>query len=105
MSRALAAGLCVALAPCALAVDAPALFKARCAPCHGEDGKADTKVGKQERIPDLTAESFQASVTDEEIRSAIEDGVKDTKMKGFKGRLTGEEIDALVAHVRSFRRK
>lgn len=94
--------LCLALAlPAAAAVDAPTLWSKRCAFCHGEDAKARTGPGRANKIADLTLLRWQARHSDARIRAIVSDGVDGTKMKGFKDKLSAEEIDALVAHVRA----
>ena len=45
----------------AWADDIPALWKAKCASCHGEDGKAQTKTGKKEKINDMTSADWPAA--------------------------------------------
>lgn len=79
-------------------------WKAKCASCHGADGKAATDQGKKAAIPDYSDASFQKSKTDEQLKTAIANGVKTDKgeMEGYKDKLSGEEIDNLVKLVRSF---
>jgi mono/diheme cytochrome c family protein len=83
--------------------DIPAVWKAKCASCHGEDGKAQTKTGKKEKIDDMTVAEWQSEWTDEKIKKVINEGAKDTKMKAFNKKLTPEQIDGLVKHIRSFK--
>jgi mono/diheme cytochrome c family protein len=85
--------------------DAADLFKAKCSSCHGEDGKAVTKIGKKEKIDDFTSEKFQSGITDEKILGVITNGVPDTKMKAFSGKLTADEIASLAKYVRTFKGK
>jgi cytochrome c553 len=89
----------------AFAADAAEIFKAKCSSCHGEDGKAKTKMGAKEKIPDFTTDKFQAGLTDDKLKDAITNGVPDTKMKAFNGKLTAEEIASLVKLVRGFKGK
>ncbi len=89
----------------AFAAEAVELFKSKCSSCHGEDGKAQTKMGKKEKIPDFTTEKFQSGVTDDKIKDAITNGVPDTKMKAFSGKLTPDEIASLAKFVRTFKGK
>src|SRR5216684_2979280 len=73
-----------------------------CMQCHGPDGSANTSMGKALNAKDLTNAQIQSSFTDVQAATAIKDGVtKDgmTKMIAFGGRLTDEEIKALVAYV------
>lgn len=80
-----------------------ASWSAKCKSCHGEDGRGDTKMGKKEKVQDLTTAKWQSSHTDDQIRSAISDGVPDTKMKPFKEKLDAARIDELVKFVRGLK--
>jgi cytochrome c6 len=78
-----------------------------CVQCHGPDGTANTSMGKALNAKDLTSVQIQSSFTDAEAAAAIKDGVsKDgiTKMIAFGGRLTDDEIKALVAYVRTLKK-
>ena len=78
-----------------------------CVQCHGPDGSANTSMGKALNAKDLTSAQIQSSFTDTQAATAIKDGVtKDgmTKMIAFGGRLTDEEINALVAYVRTLKK-
>ena len=80
-------------------------WKAKCASCHGADGKADTDTGKKAKIPDFSAAAWQKSKTDAQIKSAIENGTKkgDAEMDPYKDKLSAEQIDGLVQYVRSLK--
>ena len=78
-------------------------WKSKCASCHGQTGKGDTDKGKQLKIVDMTSASFQAK-KDDELRKAILDGVEKEKEHSFKSELTPEQVDALIAHVRAFKK-
>jgi mono/diheme cytochrome c family protein len=89
------------------AADAKANWDANCAQCHGKDGKADTKMGKQLNAKDLTDPKVQAAFTDAKATESIKNGVKEngkTTMKAFAGKLTDDEIKALVAYVRTLKK-
>jgi mono/diheme cytochrome c family protein len=78
-----------------------------CAQCHGSDGRANTKMGKQLSAKDLTDPKVQASFSDAEAARVIKEGVKQggkTTMKAFGGKLTDDEIKALVAYTRSLKK-
>jgi mono/diheme cytochrome c family protein len=79
------------------------LWKSKCAPCHGAVGQGDTEKGRQLKIVDMTSPAFQAK-KDEELRKAILDGVAKEKGHTFKGELTPEQVDALVGHIRGFKK-
>ena len=80
-------------------------WKAKCSSCHGAAGKGDTEKGQQMK----TSAEFQAR-KDDEFRNAILNGVKKEKggvkqeMDSFKGDLTPEQVDALIAYIRTFKK-
>jgi mono/diheme cytochrome c family protein len=79
-------------------------FKAKCASCHGADGKAQTDQGKKLGVEDMTAAAWQKK-PDAEIKNAIENGVKkgNAEMEGYKDKLDPAAIDALVKYVRTLK--
>ena len=82
-------------------------FKAKCAACHGDDGKGVTEQGKKMGIGDMTSKDFQKAFTDQQIKDVVSAGFKRDKngkhqeMDAFKDALRPDQIDALVAYVRS----
>jgi len=89
------------------AADAKANWDANCAQCHGKTGAADTKMGKTLNAKDLTDPAVQAAFTDAKATQSIKEGVKEngkTTMKAFAGKLTDDEIKALVAYVRTLKK-
>ncbi len=100
--------LLVASAASVRAADAKANWDANCAQCHGKDGRADTPMGKKIQAKNLTDPKVQAEFTDAKAMQLIKDGAKDaqgkTTMKAFGGKLTDDEIKALVAFVRTFKK-
>ena len=83
--------------------DAAAIFKAKCAKCHGEDGKGLEKYKKVGQ-KDFTDADFQKKHTDAQLSASITNGKGDF-MPAWKGRLTPIEIKAIVAYVREFGKK
>ena len=83
----------------ASAVDARATFNARCAICHGRDGRGKTARGRRTHARDLTDASWQNDVSDERLFNSINNGRN--KMPAFKKKLSENDIDALVNFVRS----
>jgi mono/diheme cytochrome c family protein len=77
------AGNPVAPTPAVL-VEARAHFADHCAICHGHDGKGRTQIGERlyPRVPDLTLDPTQ-SLSDGELFSIIENGVRLTGMPGW----------------------
>ena len=99
--------LLVASSMSARAADAKALWDANCAQCHGKSGNADTKMGKTLGAKDLTDPKVQAAFSDAKATQSIKEGVKEngkTTMKAFAGKLTDDEIKALVAYVRTLKK-
>lgn len=82
--------------PPAAKIDAKGLFEGKCKSCHGSDGKGDTTIGKKVGIPSLAGTKLSKSDTVKKIT----DGVPDTKMKGYKDKMSKEEIDAVAAYVK-----
>lgn len=78
------------------------LFKAKCAPCHGADGKGDTSMGKVLKVADLGSEEVQKQ-TDAQLTDSISNGKG--KMPGYKGKLTDAQIKQLVEFIRSLKKK
>jgi cytochrome c553 len=90
----------------ALADTAQEIWNSKCKACHGEDGRAQTKTGKKEKIPDMTTPKWQGHISDSEIKKTITEGSDENpKMKPFKDKLSEQEIDSLVKHVRGFAKK
>ena len=83
------------------------MWKAKCAPCHGADGKADTVQGHKMGMRSVTTADWQRGFTDEQLRATIRDGFKRTQdgkaqeMAAFGGKISDADIDALVAYMRS----
>jgi mono/diheme cytochrome c family protein len=99
--------LLIASAMSLRAADAKANWDANCAQCHGKDGRADTKMGKQLNAKNLTDPKAQAAFTDAKATQSIKEGVKEngkTTMKAFGGKLTDDEIKALVVYVRTLKK-
>lgn len=107
MMKRFALVLAVSLASSAYADDSAAeVWKAKCRSCHGEDGKAQTKMGQKESISDFTSPAWQQHESDAELRQVIAEGSsKNTKMKAYKDKLTPEQIDGLVRYIRTMKAK
>lgn len=81
---------------------AETLFKSKCAPCHGPDGKAQTPMGKSLKIRDLGSPDAQ-SQSDAQLTEIVTKGKN--KMPAFDGKVTKEQITELVAYVRELGKK
>jgi cytochrome c6 len=84
------------------ASDANTTFDARCAKCHGKDGRAKGLLSKAKGIRNLTDAKWQDDVSDERLFNSISNGRG--KMPAFKKKLSEADINALVAYVRRLKR-
>ena len=89
----LACGLLAVCASPAFAEDAAATYKAKCAMCHGPDGKGG-KMGTR----DFASAEVKAE-TDAQLTEIITKGKG--KMPSYDGKLKDTEIKDLVAYIRS----
>ncbi len=87
--------LCIGSTPLA-AQDAAALYKGKCATCHGADGKGNSPVGKSLGVHDLGSPEVQ-KLTDAELTAIITGGRK--KMPAYKT-LKEADVKGLVAYIR-----
>jgi len=71
-----------------------ALYKTRCAACHGEDGRP-RGIAKNSAV--FTDQAWKRSTSVDEVAQVISQGR--SKMPGFASKLTPEEIRALAAYV------
>lgn len=83
--------------------DGNALYAAKCAICHGKDGRG-LPNWRSKGQPDFTDAKWQKSRTDAQIADATKNG-KGKFMPAFKAKMSDEEITAVVARVRSFTKK
>ena len=80
---------------------AEATYKAKCAMCHGADGKGETPTGKAMKVNDFASETVQ-KMSDADLADVIAKGKG--KMPAFKT-LTADQVKDLVAYVRSSGKK
>ena len=84
-------------------------WKAKCASCHGVDGKGKTDQGQKMQIGDLTDAAWQKVHSDADTKKSISEGVNREKngvkqeMAAFKESLSPEQVDQLVAYIRSLK--
>jgi len=94
-------------ASAAFGADAAATWNQHCASCHGKDGSGNTTMGKKNNVKDYRDAKVQAAFSDGEIAKTIKEGVKEggkEKMKSFKDKLSDDDVKALVAYVRAFKK-
>jgi mono/diheme cytochrome c family protein len=80
--------------------DGPGDYKAKCAACHGADGKGDTSMGKMMKIRDLGSADVQ-SQSDADLTNIITNGKG--KMPKYDGKLTADQISGLVKYIRTLK--
>ena len=79
-----------------------ALFKARCALCHGEDGKGQTNLGKQLKAFDLNSAKVQKN-SDAQLKQVVLQGKGN--MPPFQAQLDAAQVNAILKYVRHFGKK
>lgn len=107
-------------------------WQAKCAFCHGNDGRGQTKKGLEMQVKDFTTPAFQSGTTKEKAKKAIETGIdryvpaaaaKDAvggkkvtasvikpqaqvkqQMDGYGDKLKPDQIDDLVQYIWSLRK-
>jgi cytochrome c6 len=92
----LAGGMLAVCSSSAVAQDAAATYKAKCAMCHGADGKGSamgTKMGAR----DFASAEVKAE-TDAQLTDIITKGKG--KMPSYGGKLSDADIKGLVTYIR-----
>ena len=82
--------------------EAPALYKARCAKCHGIDGSSKTDAGKKMGIPDLRSPKVQR-LSDAELFETIAHGKDHRNYPHVFSDLglSDQQVKSLVKHLRT----
>ena len=80
-----------------------AAFTKNCRFCHGADAKGNGPMAPKDTHPsDLTDAKWDRGSTDGEIFIVLRDGAgPDFKMKGYKGRMTDNDMWNVVNYLRS----
>ena len=74
------------------------VYKAKCASCHGADGKGATPAGKATKARDFCSDDVKKE-TDEEWTGIIFKGKN--KMPAYDKKLSESEVKEVVAYIRS----
>jgi cbb3-type cytochrome c oxidase subunit III len=72
------------------------LYNVACAQCHGSAGQGSPMA------PALNVQSFLTETNDQAIKAIVANGVPDTRMPAWGGRLNDTELNALVSFLRSW---
>lgn len=75
-------------------------FKAKCAMCHGADGKGDTAMGKNLKLRDLGSADVQGQ-SDADLVNTITNGKG--RMPKYDGKLTKDQINDVVKYIRTLK--
>mgnify|MGYP006313860151 CR=1 FL=1 len=75
--------------------------KGTCLNCHGKDGSAETKIGREAKIPDMRASAWKAKHSDAVIADDVLFGEPETKMKSYEGKMSAAQLKALVQLIRA----
>jgi cytochrome c6 len=78
-----------------------ATYKAKCAMCHGADGAGDTPAGKAMKVNSFKSDA-DVKATDADLAKATQDGKG--KMPAYAGKLTGAQIQDVVAYIRTLQK-
>jgi mono/diheme cytochrome c family protein len=91
--------LAVVLMAAPLLADTAALWKQKCAPCHGENGTGETTMGKKLAVRNLASAEVQKQ-SDAALLAIITKGKN--KMPAYGGKIADADLKALLAHIRTF---
>ena len=80
--------------------DLRGFYQQNCASCHGPDGSAVSAEGKKLRGQDFTDPDWLRSTRDDKMAKTILEGkFFGLVMPGFKGTLTGDEVQRMVTDI------
>ena len=77
------------------------VWRKKCSACHGLDGAGRTRFAKGRPYADLTDGRWKHGPGRQEVRRLVAEGDPASPMPPFQGRLTPEEIDAVVDYALS----
>jgi mono/diheme cytochrome c family protein len=72
------------------------LFSIACSNCHGAQGQGTPMA------PTLNVQTFLTATGDQAIKAIISQGVPDTRMPAWGGRLTDAQLNSLVSFIRAW---
>jgi thiol-disulfide isomerase/thioredoxin len=79
------------------------IYQVHCLRCHGPEGRGDGSDSIAFRPPPRNLLIAIGSWSNERVRQSIVEGKKGTPMPAFGQTFSDRELNALVAHLRSFR--
>jgi mono/diheme cytochrome c family protein len=81
--------------------DGARIFAEVCSRCHGIGGEPSASMVARYGVKNLRSRRVQEEMSDAGIRTQILEGSANMQMPSFEGALTDEQIEAVIAHVRS----
>ncbi len=78
------------------------VFTSKCVMCHGADGTGNTAMGKRFNIQNLRSPEAQ-KLSDADLAATITKGKN--KMPAFEGKLTPQQVNNVVAHIRELQKQ
>jgi cytochrome c6 len=76
-------------------------YAAKCKMCHGADGTGNTPAGKIAKIVSFKDPSI-VKASDDELIAVVKNGKN--KMPAFAGKLSDDQINSLVAYIRTLQK-
>jgi mono/diheme cytochrome c family protein len=85
---------------------APSIYAERCGSCHGDAGRGDGVIGRTLDPPprDFADPAWQSGASDDRIRFVIRNGGRAAGLSSLMaphGDLSDEQLDVLIAYIRS----
>ena len=79
-----------------------AIYKQRCLDCHGPEGRGDgTRAISLSPRPGSLVSAHTSAKSDQELLKIIANGLPRTAMPAWKGHLSEDEQQAVLAYIRS----
>jgi cytochrome c553 len=103
----IAAALLALLAGSLTAADVVSNWNTHCVSCHAKDGSGQTRMGRQSGAKDYRDAAVQAAMKDDAALKILQDGLTEKgkeRMKPYKDKLSEDEMKALIAHMRTFKK-
>lgn len=101
----LSGGMVLADGPTGNAEEGETVYRTYCLNCHGAKGRGDGPVADSltPRPADLTSEKVQKK-PEKDLLTIIRDGKSGTSMPSWKGELSEQHIQDVLAYLRGFGR-
>ena len=78
------------------------IYKSKCQMCHAPDGSGNTPAGKSTKARPFDSPEV-LKLSDDELVNVTKSGR--AKMPGFAGKLTDDQIKAVIAHIHTLQKK